>query len=59
MSHALIYQDNKIMILLEANGKVSSSKRTNHIRRNTYILQITDKLHQKEIKIEHMLTERM
>ena len=32
MSHATIYQENKSAILLETNGKMSSSKRTKHIK---------------------------
>ena len=36
-SHALIYQDNKSTILLEINGKQSSSKRTKHIRMKYFL----------------------
>eukprot|EP00804_Cyclotella_cryptica_P011283 CCRYP_007762-RA/>CCRYP_007762-RA protein AED:0.42 eAED:0.42 QI:0/0/0/1/0/0/3/0/358 len=48
-------QDNKSAILLEANGKISSSKRTNI--KATYFF-ITDKVDQGEVKIEHLPTEQ-
>ena len=52
MSHATIYQDNKSAILLENNGKMSSSKRTKHIKMKFFF--VTDKIEQGEIKVEHM-----
>jgi hypothetical protein len=36
-SHALIYQDNESAILLEINGKQSSSKRTKHIQMKYFL----------------------
>ena len=54
LTHALIYQDNKSAILLEANGKMSSSKRTKHIKAKYFF--ITDKIEQGEVKIEHLPT---
>ena len=42
MTHALIYQDNKSSILLEVNGKRSSTKRMKHIK-NKYFF-VTDKV---------------
>jgi len=38
---ATIYQDNKSTILLAANGKISSSKRTRHI--NIWYFFVTNK----------------
>ena len=57
ISHALIYQDNKSVILLEANGNMSSSKRTKHIKARFFF--ITDKIMQGEVQVAHMWTEQM
>lgn len=52
-----IYQDNKASILLEGNGKMFSSKRTSHI--NISYFFITNKVRNKEVDIECMLTEEI
>ena len=57
MTHALIQQDNKSAILLEVNGKMSSSKRTRHIRIKYFF--ITDRIKQGDIVVEHKPTEEM
>ena len=57
MIHATIYQDNKSAILLKTNGKMSSSKRTKHIKMKFFF--ITEKFEQGEIKVEHMPTNRV
>jgi hypothetical protein len=57
MTHALIYQDNKSAILLETNGKMSSSGRTKHIKAKFFF--VTDKVEQGEIVIEHKNTKKM
>jgi len=57
MSHALLYQDNKSAILLEVNGKLSSSKRTKHIKMKYFYIK--DQVDQGEVKIEHKGTEDM
>ena len=57
MTHALIYQDNKSAILLEVNGKMSSSKRTKHIRIKYFF--VTDRVEQGDVKIEHKPTGEM
>ena len=57
MTHALIYQDNKSAILLETNGKMSSSGRTKHIK--TKFFFITDKVQQGEAAIEYKPTGDM
>jgi hypothetical protein len=45
----IVYQDNKSAILLEKNGKASSSKRTKHINIRFYF--ITDRVKQGEISV--------
>ena len=50
----IIYQDNKSAILLEKNGRASSSKRTKHI--NARYFFITDRVEKKEISLEYCLT---
>ena len=57
MTHALIYQDNKSAILLEVNGKMSSSKRTKHIKAKYFF--VTDKVAQGDVVIEHKYTDDM
>jgi hypothetical protein len=57
MDPSLLYQDNMSAILLETNGRASSSKRTKHIKVK-YIL-IKDKVDREEITIEHCPTEQM
>lgn len=56
-SHAVIYQDNKSAILLETNGKFSSSKRTKHIKMKFFFVK--DKVDDGEIKSEYLPTEEM
>jgi hypothetical protein len=57
MTHALIYQDNKSAILLETNGKFSSSKKTKHIKMKYFFVK--DKVDQGEVKVEHKPGEEM
>ena len=52
-----MYQDNKSAILLEENGKKSSSKRTRHL--NIRYFFITDQVEKKNIQIEYCPTEDM
>jgi hypothetical protein len=56
-THATVYQDNKSAILLETNGKFSSSKRTKHIKMKFFFVK--DKVDDGEIKIEHLPYEKM
>ncbi len=51
MDPSLLYQDNMSAILLETNGRASSSKRTTHINVKYYLIK--DKVDQKEITIEN------
>jgi hypothetical protein len=54
----VIYQDNKSSILLETNGRGSSSKRTRHIaiRHRHTIFLIADRVKSKGIRIEYCPT---
>ena len=54
---SVVYQDNKSAILLEENGKMSSSKRTRHL--NIRYFFVTDRIRAKELRIEHCPTEEM
>ena len=53
----LLLQDNKSSMLLERNGKASSSKRTRHI--NIRYFFITDRVNMKEVEIEWCPTKEM
>jgi hypothetical protein len=57
MQPSLLYQDNKSAILLEENGRASSSKRTKHINVRYYFVK--DKIEKGEVRIEHCPTEEM
>jgi hypothetical protein len=57
MEPSLLYQDNMSTILLETNGRASSSKRTKHIKVKYYLIK--DKVDRGEITIEHCPTEQM
>jgi hypothetical protein len=45
----ILFQDNKSSILLERNGKASSSKRTKHI--NIWYFFITDRVNKEEVSV--------
>ena len=47
---SLLFQDNRSAILLEKNGKASSSKRTKHINIRYYF--ITDRINNGELQVE-------
>lgn len=53
----VIHQDNKSAMLLEQNGRASSSKRTRHINIRYYF--ITDKIKSKEVSIDYCPTDAM
>ena len=57
INDCIIYQDNKSAILLEQNGRASSSKRTRHINIRYYF--VTDHANCGEIKIKHCSTTEM
>ena len=52
-----MYQDNKSAIILETNGKKSSSSRTKHTK--SKFCFITDKVEQGEAEIEYKSTAEM
>ena len=52
-----LYQDNMSSMLLEKNGRNSSSKRTKHI--NVRYFFITDQLSKKEVELKHCPTDQM
>jgi hypothetical protein len=52
-----ILQDNKSAMLLEENGRTSSSKRTRHIQIRYYF--VTDQISKKNIVIQHCPTKSM
>jgi Reverse transcriptase (RNA-dependent DNA polymerase) len=54
---SVIYQDNKSAILLEENGKGSSSKRTRHINIRHFF--ITDRIAGKEVSVQYCPTSQM
>jgi hypothetical protein len=53
----IVYQDNKSAILLEKNGKASSTKRTKHI--NIRFFFVTDRVKKNEVSVEWCPTEDM
>ena len=53
----ILYQDNKSAILLQKNGKASSSKRTRHL--NIRYFFITDQVSKGNITIEYCPTDQM
>ena len=57
MSASLLYQDNMSAMLLETNGKASSSKRTKHIKVKYFFVK--DKADNSKVVIEHCPTEQM
>ena len=57
MDPSILYQDNMSAILLEKNGKASSSKRTKHIKVKYFYIK--EKVDNGEIEIEHCPTNQM
>ena len=57
MEHNTMYQDNRSTMLLETNGRVSSGKRTKHIKARYYMVK--DTVDRGYLKIECCLTEEM
>ena len=54
---SLLHQDNKSTILLAANGRASSSRRTRHIHLRNFFVH--DKLDNKDLSIQHCPTDMM
>ncbi len=57
MDALLLYQDNVSVILLETNGRGSSSKHTKHIKVKYFFIKV--KVDQGEITIKHCPTKQM
>jgi hypothetical protein len=57
VSRNILYQDNQSAMLLERNGKASSSRRTRHI--NIRFFFIKDRIASKEIELEYCPTDQM
>jgi len=57
VSDNVIFQDNKSTMLLERNGKASSSKRTKHIHVRYFF--ITDRISKGEVRVEWCPTKDM
>ena len=53
----IVYQDNQSAILLERNGRASSSKRTRHIEIRYYFA--TDRIAKKDLSVEWCSTTKM
>jgi hypothetical protein len=53
----VLHQDNQSAVLLENNGRKSSSKRTKHLDCRFYF--ITDRISNNELSVEHCPTEEM
>ena len=53
----ILYQDNQSAILLEKNGRKSSSKRTKHLNCRYYF--ITNRMNSKELSVEYCPTGEM
>jgi Reverse transcriptase (RNA-dependent DNA polymerase) len=53
----ILYQDNQSAILLERNGRKSSSRRTKHLNVRYYF--ISDRIHNKDLTVEYCPTEEM
>ena len=52
-----LFQDNKSTMVLEQNGRSSSSKRTKHIKSRYFFIQ--DKIADGDLEVDHCPTERM
>jgi hypothetical protein len=53
----IVFQDNQSAILLEKNGRASSSKRTKHL--NVRFFFVTDRVQKKELTVEWLPTGEM
>ena len=57
INSTIMYQDNQSAILLENNGRASSSKRTRHL--NIRYFFITDQIKKGDLHIEYFPTDNM
>jgi hypothetical protein len=57
MTNNIIHQYNQSAMLLENNGKMSSSKRTRHLDIRYFF--VTDQVHKRNVRIEYCPTDKM
>ena len=57
VEHNIVHQDNKSTLLLARNGKLSSGKRTRHIKARYF--NITDKVESRDVELVYEPTETM
>ena len=57
VEHNILYQDNKSTILLDTNGRSSSSKQAKHIKHRYFLIK--DKISGGDVEIKHAPTEEM
>lgn len=57
LEHNILYQDNNSTILLVANRRMSSSKRTKHIQHRYFLVK--DRVDQGDLDIKYCPTEEM
>jgi hypothetical protein len=57
IENSILYQDNKLTILLANNGRMLAGKNSKHIKNRFFL--ITDKATQEDLKIQHLGTEEM
>ena len=53
----ILYQDNKSTIFMAKNGRMSTGRNSKHIKNRVFL--ITDKVAQRDLKIEHKGTDEM
>ena len=53
----LLYQDNKLTILLAKNGRMSAGKASRHIHHRFFL--VTDKIEKGDVSVEHGGTKEM
>ena len=56
-TNTLLFQDNQSTILLEKNGKLSSSRRTKHLKIRYFF--VTDKINDGELTVEYCPSSKM
>ena len=57
IEHNILYQDNKLTILLAKNGQMLAGKKSNHIKNRFFL--VTDKIAQGDLGICHKGTDEM
>ena len=57
VSENIIFQDNKSTLIMEKNGKASSSKKTKHIKVRYFLVK--DKIEKGEVQVKYCPSEKM